>query len=160
MILIQPDLGTAMVVLLGGVTMMFLAGIPLRLFVGAAAPWRSALPDRVQLRCHDYQRAARDIFFDPGDDPLGAGYHISQSKIAIGSGGLTGNGFLQGTQSHFAFLPEPHTDFIFATMAEEWGLLGGLFLMRHASALGRCAGGSASRSTREDQLLAARRRRA
>jgi len=66
---------------------------------------------------------------NPENDPLGAGYHITQSKIAIGSGGLTGNGYLQGTQSHFAFLPEPHTDFIFATMAEEWGLMGGLFLI-------------------------------
>jgi rod shape determining protein RodA len=69
------------------------------------------------------------IFLDPSTDPRGAGYHITQSKIAIGSGGLTGKGFLNGTQSHLDYLPELHTDFIFATMAEEWGLLGGLFVI-------------------------------
>ncbi len=128
-ILIQPDLGTAVAVVVGGVTVMFLAGLPLRLFVGAGAAGAVAVPAAYFLLLHGYQRQRVTIFLDPEADPLGAGYHISQSKIAIGSGGLTGNGFLQGTQSHFAFLPEPHTDFIFATMAEEWGLMGGLFII-------------------------------
>ncbi|HYI47694.1 MAG TPA: rod shape-determining protein RodA [Allosphingosinicella sp.] len=128
LILIQPDLGTATMVILGGVTIMFLAGVPMRLFVGGAAAMAVALPVAFSF-LHDYQRQRVLIFMNPEADPLGAGYHIAQSKIAIGSGGLTGNGFLQGTQSHFAFLPEPHTDFIFATMAEEWGLLGGLSLI-------------------------------
>ena len=128
LILIQPDLGTAAMVALGGITVMFLAGIPLRLFAGGLAFLAVALPVAFSF-LHDYQRQRILIFMDPESDPLGAGYHITQSKIAIGSGGLTGNGYLQGTQSHFAFLPEPHTDFIFATMAEEWGLAGGLFLI-------------------------------
>lgn len=128
LILIQPDLGTATMVVLGGVTIMFLAGVPLRLFAGGAAAMAVVLPVAFSF-LHDYQRRRVLIFMNPEADPLGAGYHITQSKIAIGSGGLFGNGFLQGTQSHFAFLPEPHTDFIFATMAEEWGLAGGLFLI-------------------------------
>jgi rod shape determining protein RodA len=128
LILVQPDLGTAMMVVLGGVTIIFLAGVPLRLFVGGAAALAVAGPIAFSF-LHDYQRNRILIFMNPENDPLGAGYHITQSKIAIGSGGLTGNGYLQGTQSHFAFLPEPHTDFIFATMAEEWGLMGGLFLI-------------------------------
>ena len=78
---------------------------------------------------HDYQRKRVLIFLDPESDPRGAGYHITQSKIAIGSGGLSGKGFLNGTQSHLDYLPELHTDFAFATMAEEWGLMGGLFVI-------------------------------
>jgi len=78
---------------------------------------------------HGYQRDRIEIFLDPEKDPLGAGYHIIQSKIAIGSGGITGKGFLQGTQSHLDYLPEGHTDFVFATMAEEWGLFGGIPLI-------------------------------
>jgi rod shape determining protein RodA len=128
LIFIQPDLGTAMMVILGGITVMFLAGIPLRLFVGGAAAMAVAGPIAFSF-LHEYQRQRVLIFMNPEQDPLGAGYHITQSKIAIGSGGVAGRGYLQGTQSHFAFLPEPHTDFIFATMAEEWGLLGGLFLI-------------------------------
>jgi rod shape determining protein RodA len=108
---------------------MFLAGLPLRYFVGAGAAAAVAVPLAYNFVLHDYQRNRIMIFLDPEADPLGTGYHITQSKIAIGSGGLSGNGFLQGTQSHFAFLPEPHTDFIFATMAEEWGLLGGLIII-------------------------------
>jgi rod shape determining protein RodA len=78
---------------------------------------------------HEYQRKRVFIFLDPESDPLGAGYHISQSKIAIGSGGIWGKGFLKGTQSHLDYLPEGHTDFVFATMAEEWGLVGGALLI-------------------------------
>jgi rod shape determining protein RodA len=128
LILIQPDLGTATMVVLGGITIMFLAGVPIRLFAGGVAAVAVLVPIAFHF-LHDYQRQRLLIFMNPEADPLGAGYHITQSKIAIGSGGLFGNGYLQGTQSHFAFLPEPHTDFIFATMAEEWGLAGGLFLI-------------------------------
>ena len=78
---------------------------------------------------HDYQRNRILIFLDPESDPLGTGYHITQSKIAIGSGGIFGKGFLKGTQSHLDYLPEGHTDFVFATMAEEWGLVGGVLLI-------------------------------
>ncbi len=129
LVLLQPDLGTAISVAVGGVTVMFLAGLPLRLFVGAGLAIAAIIPAAYAFLLHDYQQRRVTIFLDPEADPLGAGYHITQSKIAIGSGGLTGNGFLQGTQSHFSFLPEPHTDFIFATMAEEWGMMGGLFII-------------------------------
>ena len=78
---------------------------------------------------HGYQRKRIDVFLDPESDPLGAGYHITQSKIAIGSGGIWGKGFLHGSQSHLDYLPEGHTDFVFATMAEEWGLVGGVLLI-------------------------------
>jgi rod shape determining protein RodA len=127
-ILVQPDLGTALMVVMGGLTIMFLAGLPLRLFVGGATALGVAVPVVFSF-LHEYQRKRVTIFLDPESDPLGAGYHISQSKIAIGSGGIFGKGFLQGTQSHLDYLPEGHTDFIFATMAEEWGLMGGLFLI-------------------------------
>ncbi len=88
---------------------------------------------------HDYQRRRVTTFLDPESDPLGAGYHITQSKIAIGSGGIFGKGFGNGSQSHLNYLPEPHTDFVFATMSEEWGLIGGLVRaagVRHRAALG------------------------
>lgn len=128
LILIQPDLGTATMVLAGGAVTMFLAGLPLRLFIGAAL---SVIPIGAGAwgMMHEYQRNRVLIFLDPESDPLGKGYHISQSKIAIGSGGLFGKGFLNGTQSHLDYLPEGHTDFVFATMAEEWGLAGGVALI-------------------------------
>ena len=136
LILIQPDLGTAMMVVAGGLTIMFLAGLPLRLFIIGGAVVAAALPI-VFSQLHDYQRKRVLIFLDPESDPLGAGYHITQSKIAIGSGGIFGKGFLNGTQSHLDYLPEGHTDFIFATMAEEWGLLGGLLIIGAFLALAR-----------------------
>jgi rod shape determining protein RodA len=125
----QPDLGTALMICAGGATVMFLAGIPLRLFVGGALGAAVTIPLAVNFLLHDYQRNRILIFLDPESDPLGTGYHISQSKIAIGSGGIWGKGFLQGTQSHLDYLPEGHTDFVFATMAEEWGLAGGCLLI-------------------------------
>jgi rod shape determining protein RodA len=128
-VMMQPDLGTGLMICAGGATVMFLAGIPLRLFVGGALGAALAIPLAVNYVLHDYQRHRVLIFMDPESDPLGTGYHISQSKIAIGSGGLFGKGFLQGTQSHLDYLPEGHTDFVFATMAEEWGLAGGAFLI-------------------------------
>ncbi|MBA4089968.1 MAG: rod shape-determining protein RodA [Sphingobium sp.] len=128
LVLIQPDLGTATMIAAGGVTVMFLAGLPLRLFIGTGLVGGAAIPIAFSF-LHDYQKNRVLIFLDPESDPLGAGYHISQSKIAIGSGGFWGKGFLHGTQSHLDYLPEGHTDFVFATMAEEWGLLGGALLI-------------------------------
>ena len=125
----QPDLGTALMVVGSGVIIMFLAGVPLRLFVAGALGLAVAAPLAVNFLLHGYQRDRIMIFLDPDRDPLGMGYHISQSKIAIGSGGVLGKGFLNGTQSHLDYLPEGHTDFVFATMAEEWGLIGGVLLI-------------------------------
>ena len=128
LVMLQPDLGTALMITAGGLTVAFLAGLPLRLFIGGALALAAATPVAFAMM-HEYQRNRVLIFLDPDSDPLGTGYHISQSKIAIGSGGLTGKGFLNGTQSHLDYLPEGHTDFVFATMAEEWGLLGGILLI-------------------------------
>lgn len=129
LILVQPDLGTALMVVAGGTVVMFLAGVPLRLFIGGAAAIGIAGPLAFFFGMHAYQRKRLLIFVDPESDPLGAGYHISQSKIAIGSGGVLGKGFLEGTQSHLDYLPEGHTDFVFATMAEEWGMVGGVLII-------------------------------
>jgi len=125
LVLVQPDLGTALMIAFGGVATMFLAGVPVRLFtIGIAA---AVVLTPVALHfMHDYQRSRIEIFLNPESDPLGTGYHIIQSKIAIGSGGIAGKGFLKGTQSHLDYLPEGQTDFVFATMAEEWGMVGGL----------------------------------
>jgi rod shape determining protein RodA len=128
LVILQPDLGTSLMIVAGGATMMFLGGLPLRWFLIPGAAGIAALPLIYNL-LHDYQKRRVLIFLDPSADPLGAGYHITQSKIAIGSGGLTGKGFLEGSQSHLQYLPEQHTDFVFATMAEEWGLMGGAALL-------------------------------
>lgn len=128
LVLLQPDLGTALMIVAGGLTVMFLAGLPLYLFVGGGVALAAAVPIVFSM-LHEYQQKRVFTFLDPESDPLGAGYHISQSKIAIGSGGIFGKGFLNGTQSHLDYLPEGHTDFIFATMVEEWGLVGGLALI-------------------------------
>ncbi|TCD05142.1 rod shape-determining protein RodA [Erythrobacteraceae bacterium CFH 75059] len=129
LVLTQPDLGTALAILFGGGLVMFFAGLPLRWFVGAGAAGALVVPLAFFFLLQDYQQRRITTLFDPGADPLGAGYHITQSKIAIGSGGWFGKGFGNGTQSHLNYLPEPHTDFVFATMAEEWGLAGGLFVL-------------------------------
>jgi len=129
LVLLQPDLGTSVAIAFGGVVVMFLAGLPLWWFLLAGGAGVAALPLIYFFALHDYQRARVTTFLDPESDPLGAGYHIAQSKIAIGSGGLFGKGFNEGTQSHLNYLPEPHTDFVFATMVEEWGLMGGLFVL-------------------------------
>jgi len=128
LILVQPDLGTCIMVVLCGVTVMFLAGLPWWVFAGPAVAVGIAMPIAYEM-LHGYQRKRIDTFLNPESDPLGAGYHISQSKIAIGSGGIWGKGFLNGSQSHLDYLPEGHTDFVFATMAEEWGLVGGVLLI-------------------------------
>lgn len=129
LVLLQPDLGTALAIGFGGVTVMFLAGLPLRWFLGAGLAAAVIAPVAFFFGLHDYQRKRVFTFLDPESDPLGDGYHITQSKIAIGSGGISGKGFGEGTQSHLSYLPEPHTDFVFATMAEEWGFLGGIFVL-------------------------------
>jgi rod shape determining protein RodA len=128
LIMLQPDLGTCIMVVLCGVTVMFLAGLPMWLFLGPVIAGAAAMPI-VYHMLHGYQRKRIDTFLNPESDPLGSGYHIAQSKIAIGSGGIFGKGFLNGSQSHLNYLPEGHTDFVFATMAEEWGLFGGVLLI-------------------------------
>jgi len=128
LILLQPDLGTCIMVLLCGITVMFLAGLPLWLFIAPVVAIGVAAPIAYSM-LHGYQRKRIDVFINPESDPLGAGYHIAQSKIAIGSGGIWGKGYLNGSQSHLDYLPEGHTDFVFATMAEEWGLVGGILLI-------------------------------
>ncbi|MFN3388687.1 MAG: rod shape-determining protein RodA [Allosphingosinicella sp.] len=128
LILLQPDLGTTMLIVLNTIAMMFLAGLPLRLFIGGGIAVAAALPIAYSFMLpHQQDRVL--IFLNPEEDPLGAGYHLTQSKIAIGSGGLFGKGFLNGTQSHLQYLPEQHTDFIFSAIAEEWGLVGGIVLI-------------------------------
>ncbi len=124
----QPDLGTAILVAGAGITVLFIGGLSWRviLMVGAAA---AALAPFLWYHMRDYQRQRVLAFLDPASDPLGTGYHIIQSQIAIGSGGLHGKGWLNGTQSHLEFLPERHTDFIFAVIGEEFGLTGILVLL-------------------------------
>ncbi len=156
LVLIQPDLGTALAITFGGVVIMFLAGLPARWFAAAGAATMVAAPVAYFFALHDYQRRRVTTFLAPESDPLGAGYHITQSKIAIGSGGITGKGFGQGSQSHLNYLPEPHTDFVFATMAEEWGLLGGLFVLAIFAIVLRWGMGVAARAPdRFSHLLAA-----
>ena len=148
LVLIQPDLGTAGVIFLIAVSMILFAGVERRvlLWIGgillALIPLGLFLGDRLLL---DYQRKRILTFFNPSFDPLGAGYHIIQSQIAIGSGGIAGKGFLQGTQNQLMFLPVKHTDFIFSILAEEWGFIGcavvlilfSAFLMRGVSVAAR-----------------------
>jgi len=125
----QPDLGTALLILSAGAFVLLFAGLPWRLVSFTAL---LAIPATLLLwhfGMHDYQRRRVLTFLNPESDPLGAGYHIIQSTIAIGSGGIYGKGWLNGTQSHLEFLPERHTDFIFAVLGEEFGLLGILLLL-------------------------------
>ena len=129
LIIRQPDLGTAILVGLSGFSLFFLAGVAWRYFIAVAVLLGAAVPLAWTMLLHDYQRNRIFTFLDPSRDPLGAGYHIMQSKIALGAGGLSGKGFMQGTQSHLNFLPEKQTDFIFTMFAEEFGLIGGLVLL-------------------------------
>lgn len=128
LVLLQPDLGTSLMIVMSGIAVMFLAGAPVWMFLTGGAGVLAALPIAWQFM-HDYQKRRVMTFLDPESDPLGAGYHITQSKIALGSGGIEGKGFLEGTQSRLNFLPEKQTDFIFTLWAEEWGLIGGLFIL-------------------------------
>ena len=129
LIIRQPDLGTSILLVVTGITILFVVGVRIWMFIlggclaiGAFIPlWKFVLLD--------YQKARLLTFINPERDPLGAGYHILQSKIALGSGGLFGKGFIEGSQSHLSFLPEKQTDFIFTMLAEEFGLMGGLILI-------------------------------
>lgn len=155
LVMLQPDLGTAIMIASGGLTVVFLAGVPLRLFIGSGALIAAALPV-VYSQLHDYQRNRVLTFLNPESDPLGTGYHITQSKIAIGSGGIFGKGFLQGSQSHLDYLPEGQTDFVFATMAEEFGLIGGIAIIGGFLLLARWGMGVAAKApTRFGRLAAA-----
>lgn len=135
LVLNQPDLGTAILLASGATVVMLLAGVSLWYFMAGIssiiglvyAVILSKGTDFQILKNYQYQRI--ETFLDPSSDPLGTGYHITQSKIALGSGGYSGRGFMQGTQSQLNFLPEKHTDFIFTTFAEEFGFLGGIILL-------------------------------
>ena len=135
LVLTQPDLGTSILLVLAGGGIMFLAGVHWAYFAGVIASGVGLVTTVIKSRGTDWQLLADyqfrrvDTFLDPSSDPLGAGYHITQSKIALGSGGWTGRGFMQGTQSRLNFLPEKHTDFIFTTLAEEFGFIGGITLL-------------------------------
>ena len=135
LVLRQPDLGTSILLLAAGGGLMFLAGVHWAYFATLMASGIGLITTVFQSRgttwqmLKDYQYRRIDTFLDPSSDPLGAGYHITQSKIALGSGGWTGRGFMQGTQTRLNFLPEKHTDFIFTTLAEELGFVGGVSLL-------------------------------
>ncbi len=135
LVLKQPDLGTAILIMLSGGTVMFLAGVHWAYFASVLATGTGTVLAVFKSRdtpwqlLKDYQYKRIDTFLDPSSDPLGAGYHITQSKIALGSGGVSGRGLTQGTQSQLNFLPEKHTDFIFTTLAEELGFVGGISLL-------------------------------
>jgi rod shape determining protein RodA len=124
----QPDLGTSLLVLASGFYVIFLAGLSWKLMLGAAVAGLASLPV-VWSMLHDYQRQRVLTLIDPEQDPLGRGFHIIQSTIAVGSGGIVGKGWMNGTQAHLEFLPERHTDFIFAVLSEEFGLIGNLLLV-------------------------------
>ena len=128
LVLRQPDLGTAMMLVLAGGAMFFMAGVRLWKFAVVIAGALAMIPIAWHF-LREYQKQRILTFFNPESDPMGAGYHIIQSKIALGSGGIFGKGFLQGTQSHLNFVPEKQTDFVFTLLAEEFGIVGGLFLL-------------------------------
>jgi rod shape determining protein RodA len=129
LVLLQPDLGTALMLTMGAVAMIFMAGAPFWWFMMAGGIAVCAVPLYWTFFMHDYQKRRVLTFLNPESDPLGAGYHIAQSKIALGSGGFSGKGFLEGSQSRLNFLPEKQTDFIFTLWAEEWGFIGGVLLL-------------------------------
>ncbi len=152
----QPDLGTAVLLSLTGGIIVFLAGINWRVVVGAIVLFAASVPIAFHFVLHDYQKGRILTFLDPSRDPMGAGYHIMQSKIAMGSGGVFGKGFMQGTQSQLNFLPEKHTDFIFPAFAEEFGLVGGLGLLcLYVVILARCLGISANARSHFGRLMVA-----
>ncbi len=124
----QPDLGTALLITASGIYVLFLGGLSWRIIAGGVVLAGAALP-MVWHMLHDYQRQRVLTMIDPSSDPLGAGYHIIQSTIAVGSGGMAGKGWLHGSQAHLDFLPERTTDFIFAVFSEEFGLIGNLLLL-------------------------------
>jgi rod shape determining protein RodA len=129
LIALQPDLGTAIMIALSGAAVIFLSGIGMMYIAGAIGIVLVSMPVLWYVVMHEYQKQRVLTLFDPGSDPLGAGYHIIQSKIAIGSGGIFGKGWLNGSQGQLEFLPERSTDFIFAVIGEEFGLLGSLTVL-------------------------------
>mgnify|MGYP001152109223 FL=1 len=128
LIMIQPDLGTSLMILFCAVVLFYLAGVQWWKFALAGGAIAAAAPVLWHF-LHNYQKNRILTFLNPERDPQGAGYHIIQAKIALGSGGLSGKGYLSGTQSHLNFLPEKHTDFIFTMFSEEFGMLGGAFIL-------------------------------
>ena len=150
----QPDLGTALLVGSAGFFVIYFAGLPWKIIVGLIAAAGAAAP-LLWGMLHDYQRKRILTLIDPTTDPLGSGYHIIQSTIAIGSGGTFGKGYLHGTQTHLEFIPEKHTDFIFAVYSEEWGLLGNaLLVFLYTLLIGRGMMIAAAAPTRFSRLLA------
>ncbi len=150
----QPDLGTALLIGASGFYVLFLAGLSWKVIVGLAA-LAGAVGPAVWAQLHDYQRERVLTFLDPSRDPLGAGYHSTQASIAIGSGGIVGKGWLNGTQTHLDFLPERHTDFIFAVFGEEFGLIGNaILLVLYLLLIGRAMMITANASTMFSRLIA------
>ena len=134
LVITQPDLGTALIILLGGISLFWISGLNYKYFIVGVFSILCSLPVLWQY-LKDYQKDRVLTFFNPERDPLGNGYHIMQSKIALGSGGIFGKGYMEGTQSHLNFLPEMQTDFIFTMLGEEFGFLGTLILLLIYAAL-------------------------
>lgn len=160
LVLMQPNLGTSIMLILGGAGVMFAAGVSLWYFVAVAALVGAIVTSVFTLRgtpwqfLHNYQYTRIDTFLDPTSDPLGAGYNIIQAQIALGSGGWAGKGFMQGTQSRLNFLPEKHTDFIFTTLAEEFGFIGAFsLLILYALIIAFCLTSAMKNKDRYSQLL-------
>ena len=128
LVITQPDLGTSFLIAVGGITVVWLAGVKMKFFAYLSILFISAAPVAISF-LKPYQKSRILTFLDPSRDPLGAGYQITQSKIAIGSGGLLGKGFLNGSQSYLDYLPEKHTDFIFTLFSEEFGFIGSTFIL-------------------------------
>merc|ERR1712127_96387 len=128
LVITQPDLGTSILIAAGGIIVAWLAGVKIKFFAYLSIGFLSLLPIAISF-LKPYQKARILTFLNPDRDPLGAGYQIIQSKIAIGSGGLFGKGFLNGSQSYLDFLPEKHTDFIFTLFSEEFGFVGSVFIL-------------------------------
>ncbi len=153
-ILRQPDLGTSLLVLASGFCVIFLAGLSWKVLAGLGIAGAASLPIAWHM-LHDYQRGRVMMLLDPTSDPLGKGFHIIQSTIAIGSGGIDGKGWVQGTQSHLQFIPERTTDFIFAVYSEEFGLIGNIILLvLYLLLLGRGLTIAANAATLFGRLLA------
>ena len=160
LVLMQPDLGTSIMLITGGGIVMFAAGVSLWYFGAVIAAVVGLVTAVMKSRgtdwqlLHDYQFKRIDTFLDPGSDPLGAGYNIMQAQIALGSGGWSGRGFMQGTQSRLNFLPEKHTDFIFTSLAEEFGFVGAFSLLAlYALILGFCLHSALTNRDRYASLL-------
>jgi len=154
LILRQPDLGTALLITASGFYVLFLAGLSWRIIAGLVISAAASLPILWSIM-HDYQRRRIMTLLDPTQDPLGAGYHTIQSSIAIGSGGIVGKGWKNGTQAQLDFLPEQSTDFIFAVFSEEFGLIGNtILLFLYLIVIGRCMVITANASTQFTRLIA------